>query len=151
MAKPKVKFFPESKDHLLPEQRSANMSKIRQQDTSPELRFRSALHKRGLRFRKNVKSLPGTPDIVLPKYRTVIFLHGCFWHRHDCKKGRSIPTSRKNSWLEKFNKNIARDRKAQEDIRLLGWNVIVVWECELKQIDRKADEIYSLLASKTIS
>jgi DNA mismatch endonuclease, patch repair protein len=147
MTKPKSKFFPESKDHLLPEQRSSNMSKIGQKDTSPELKFRSALHKRGLRFRKNVKSLPGTPDIVLPKYRTVIFLHGCFWHRHDCKKGRSVPTSRKDFWLEKFDKNVERDIKTQERIRHLGWNVIVVWECELKHIDRKADEILLLLAS----
>lgn len=123
-------------DHLSPEQRSRNMSKIKQKDTKPEKLLRKAIHRAGFRFRKNVKNLPGKPDIVLPKYKTVIFVHGCFWHRHDCKRGHSIPSNRKKFWIEKFRKNVERDAEKQKLLKEEGWKVIVIWECELKDMDK---------------
>lgn len=151
MANKKGEQISLSKDHLQPEQRSANMAKINLRDTSLELKFRSALHRLGLRFRKNVKRLPGTPDIVLPKYRTVIFVNGCFWHRHDCKRGRSVPTHRKEFWEDKFSKNVERDRVNYLKIKEAGWNVIVVWECELRHLEKKIDEVVQLLRSNLVA
>ena len=124
-----------SKDYLTPEQRSRNMAKIKQSDTKPEIRLRSLLHRRGFRFRKNVADIPGKPDIVLPKYKTVIFVHGCFWHRHDCKRGQSVPTARREFWIEKFRKNVERDARNKAALEKGGWQVLTVWECDLKKSD----------------
>ena len=110
------------------------MSRIRAKDTKPELAVRSLLHRLGFRFRIHVKRLPGCPDIVLPKLRTVVFVNGCFWHRHrNCKFAYS-PKSRKAFWEEKFRANVMRDRQRQRDLRRLGWTVRVVWECQAREI-----------------
>lgn len=122
----------ESEDHLTPEERSELMSKINSTETEPEQLTRSLLHRAGYRFRKNVSDLPGTPDVVLPKYDTVIFVHGCYWHRHDCRKGRSMPSTNRESWKEKFERNVERDEENEVALKELGWQVLTVWECDLK-------------------
>lgn len=109
------------------------MSRIRGKDTKPELAIRSFLHKQRFRFRLHRKDLPGSPDIVLPRYRTVIFVHGCYWHRHEGCRYAYQPKSRKEFWETKFNNNVERDRKASGRLQELGWQVIVVWECEVKK------------------
>jgi len=121
-----------SKDHLTPEMRSWNMSRIKGENTKPELLVRKTLHSMGLRFRLHVKDLPGKPDIVLPKYRTVIFVHGCFWHRHNGCKKCTTPTKNHDFWIEKFSKNIERDMQNKKALDKLGWKNIVVWECEIE-------------------
>jgi DNA mismatch endonuclease (patch repair protein) len=120
-----------SKDHLSSEERSELMSRINSKETKPEQLARSLLHRAGYRFRKNVSELPGTPDVVLPKYNTVIFVHGCYWHRHDCRKGNSVPTKNREFWLEKFERNVERDAENEEALKERGWQVLTVWECEL--------------------
>lgn len=119
-------------DNHTPEVRSYNMSRIRSKGTKPEELVRKYLFSRGFRYRKNVKKLPGCPDIVLPKYKTVIFIHGCFWHMHDCERFR-WPTSNTDYWYSKLRRNVERDRINQEKLRDDGWNVIVVWECDIKK------------------
>lgn len=118
------------KDLLSKEKRSWNMSRIRGKNTTPEMRVRSLLHRLGYRFRLHVKSLPGKPDIVLPKYKTVIFVHGCFWHRHKGCKNCTTPSTRRDWWLAKLNNNCLRDRRHQADISALGWKSLTIWECE---------------------
>ena len=120
-------------DRLTKEKRSWNMSRIRCKDTAPEVMVRSFLFKRGFRFRKNVKTLPGKPDIVLPKYKTVIFINGCFWHHHDNCRFATTPKSSSEFWLAKFKKNILNDRKNTLILESSGWTVITIWECELKK------------------
>lgn len=112
------------------ETRSRIMRAVPQKNTKPELLLRRALHKLGLRFRVNVARLPGTPDIVLPKYNTVIFVHGCYWHRHGCDKS-TTPKSNANFWERKFSSNRQRDTKNVKELRQLGWRVMTVWECEM--------------------
>ncbi len=125
-------------DVLTPAQRQYNMSRIRGKDTSIEVSARKYLFGQGFRFRKNVKTLPGKPDIVFSKYRTVVFIHGCFWHRHkDCKYA-SNPQSNKDFWNDKFEKTKQRDKEQVTELVESGWNVIIVWECELKK-DRFVD------------
>jgi DNA mismatch endonuclease (patch repair protein) len=114
------------------EQRSRNMAAIRSANTKPEVRVRSALHAQGLRFRLHRKDLPGKPDIVLPKFRTAIFVHGCFWHCHSCKYGSVVPATRPEFWAAKRGGNVARDRKNRAALRKLGWRVLVVWECDVR-------------------
>lgn len=113
------------------EKRSEIMSKISGKETKPEILVRKFLFANGLRYRKNVKSLSGSPDIVLPKYKTVIFVHGCFWHGHDCKAAK-LPETRKEFWTDKINSNSVRDKRNIEELESLGWNVIVVWQCSIK-------------------
>jgi DNA mismatch endonuclease (patch repair protein) len=108
------------------------MARIRSRDTLPEKALRRALHRLGLRFRLNVKTLPGKPDIVFPRYRIALFVHGCFWHRHTGCKVASTPKSNTEFWQEKFAKNINRDESVGRQLRTAGWRVIVVWECELR-------------------
>ena len=112
--------------------RSYNMSRIRNKDTKPEERVRKYLFAHGFRYRKNVKSLPGTPDVVLPKYKTVIFVHGCFWHMHDCG-GFQWPATNQEYWEPKLRRNVERDQLNKEHLQSLGWKVLTVWECELKR------------------
>lgn len=107
------------------------MKAIRHRDTKPELLVRKALHARGFRYRLNVRELPGTPDIVFTKYRSVIFVHGCFWHKHDCSFFK-MPKTRSEFWSDKINGNVRRDRNALEALEKLGWRCLVVWECALK-------------------
>ena len=113
-------------------QRSENMRRIGSKNTTPEIFVRSFLHRNGFRFRLHVKDLPGKPDIVLPKYKTVIEVRGCFWHRHNCKKGQSVPSTNTEFWQKKFAENVARDKRTEQELKALGWNVIVVWECEIE-------------------
>jgi DNA mismatch endonuclease (patch repair protein) len=120
-------------DKITKEHRSWNMSRIRSGDTKPEKLVRTLLHRVGYRFRIRVNTLPGRPDIVLPKYRTAIFVHGCFWHRHAECRYAYTPKSRTNFWGEKFKATVERDRKKSDELRSVGWRVIVVWECELKK------------------
>lgn len=108
------------------------MSRIHGKDTDPELRVRSWLFSHGFRYRKNDKRLPGKPDIVLPKYKTVIFVHGCFWHQHGCKD-TTMPKSRTDFWEAKLTRNVERDQEHVRALQAAGWNVIVIWECELKK------------------
>lgn len=118
--------------------RSYNMSQIKGKNTKPEEKERKYLFSQGFRFRKNDKRLPGTPDIVLPRYRTVIFVNGCFWHGHSGCKYFVWPKSNADFWKSKIEKNMIRDRIKDEELYALGWRVIVVWECELKS--ERADE-----------
>lgn len=113
--------------------RSEIMSKICGKETKLEIIVRKFLFSSGLRFRKNDKRYPGKPDITLPKYKTVIFVNGCFWHGHDCKAGK-LPETRKDFWKNKINATKARDKSNQEALRSMGWKVIIIWECEIKTI-----------------
>lgn len=106
------------------------MARVQQRDTGPELLLRSALHRRGLRFRLNVRALPGSPDLVLPKYRACIFVHGCFWHRHGCRKS-TTPKQNGAFWENKFRGNVERDRRKERELVELGYRVLIIWECAL--------------------
>ena len=117
------------------ERRSEIMSRIRARDTLPELRVRRTLHKMGYRYRLHRKDLPGKPDIVLPKWKTVIHVHGCFWHGHTCCEGR-VPKTNRGYWRPKLKRNIRRDSEHSAELRRLGWNQIVVWECETGSLER---------------
>ena len=119
-------------DSLSPEKRSWNMSRIKGKDTAIEIQVRKFLFSQGFRYRKNVKTLPGKPDIVLPKYHAVIFVHGCFWHRHPGCKYAYIPKTRVEFWQQKFDKNIKNDLLHQEELIAAGWRVFVIWECQLR-------------------
>ena len=121
--------------HKVSEQRSRNMSAIKSKNTKPEIKVRKILHSMGYRFRLHRKDLPGSPDIVLPKYKTVIFVHGCFWHRHENCKYASTPKTRQEFWEAKFRENINRDKLNQENLSSKGWKIIVVWECEINDKD----------------
>ena len=119
------------------ETRSYNMSQIKGKDTKPEVLVRKFLFSKGLRFRKNDKRYPGHPDIVLPKYKTVVFVHGCFWHLHDGCRYAVMPSSNIDFWEKKLYGNRDRDKRNQEALADLGWNVIVIWECQLKKDKRE--------------
>jgi DNA mismatch endonuclease (patch repair protein) len=124
-------------DRVTEEQRSRNMAAVRSSDTTPERAVRSILHRLGLRFRLHQRSLPGTPDIVLKRHGIVVFMHGCFWHGHDCPRGK-VPSARPEFWLPKLQRNRERDRANVASLRKLGWRVLTVWECELREPKRLA-------------
>ena len=119
-------------DRLTAEQRSWNMSRIKGRDTAPEKRVRSLLHRLGFRFSLRSKNLPGRPDIVLKRYNTAIFVHGCFWHRHTGCKNSVLPKTRRQFWLAKLKGNVQRDKRNEAALRGLGWRVMTIWECELE-------------------
>ena len=121
------------------------MSAIKSKNTKPEIAVRKLLHSMGYRFRLHRKDLPGSPDIVLPKYKTVIFVHGCFWHRHENCKYASTPKTRKEFWENKFKSNKKRDQKIQKEIIDLGWKFIIIWECETHNIQPLEEKIKRLL------
>lgn len=121
--------------------RSEVMSHIKSRNTGPERAVRSILHRMGLRFRLNRAELPGKPDIVLPRLGTAIFVHGCFWHRHKGCQFAYTPKSRRKFWFEKLESNIKRDRRVNGALAKLGWNVIIVWECELRSSERLAKRL----------
>lgn len=136
-------------DNHSKEVRSMNMSHIRSTNSKPEEKVRKYLFSRGLRYRKNVKTLPGKPDIVLPKYKTVVFVNGCFWHHHDC--GRFVwPSSNEEYWHNKIDSNVERDRKNREILENLGWSVVTIWECELKRAvaDENLERLYCTITEK---
>ncbi|AYL98051.1 very short patch repair endonuclease [Mucilaginibacter celer] len=114
------------------ETRSYNMSRIKGKDTKPELLVRKFLHKNGFRYRLHVKDMPGKPDIVLPKYKTVIFIHGCFWHGHEGCKKAALPATRTEWWKNKINKNMENDANAEAVLMSTNWRVIIIWQCEMK-------------------
>lgn len=130
-------------DRISKERRSWNMSMIKGSDTKPERAVRSMLHQMGFRFRLNRKDLPGKPDIVLPKYKTVIFVHGCFWHRHQGCKFAYTPKSRVDFWNKKFAENMNRDRKTTSELQKKGWKVLIIWECQTKNMSKLAAELKS--------
>ena len=119
-------------DNHSKEVRSMNMSHIRSKNTKPEEMVRKYLFSKGFRYHKNVRILPGCPDIVLPKYKTVIFVNGCFWHKHDCPRF-VWPSSNQEYWIPKITSNVERDKRNYSMLRNEGWTVIIVWECELKK------------------
>jgi DNA mismatch endonuclease (patch repair protein) len=125
--------------------RSRMMSKIRSRNTKPEIAVRSLLHQMGYRFRIHRKDLPGKPDIVLPKYSTIILVHGCFWHQHPRCRYAYQPKSRVEFWQKKFEDNIKRDRRVRRELKKQSWKVIVVWECELRKISELAIKLDRLL------
>jgi DNA mismatch endonuclease (patch repair protein) len=125
-------------------QRSLNMASVRTRNTAAELVVRRVLHAQGFRFRLHRLDLPGKPDIVLPKHRTVVLVHGCFWHAHDCRRG-ALPSSNTAFWSQKRGVNMARDRKQAEQLEALGWRVLVVWECELKDREALAEHLRRFL------
>lgn len=132
-------------DSITTERRSDNMRKIRSKDTKPEVRIRKLLFGLGYRFRLHRKDLPGTPDIVFAGRKRVIFVHGCFWHQHqDCREGR-LPGSRQEYWIPKLKNNISRDQKHMVELQKLGWKVLVIWECQVTNIDRTEDMMLKFL------
>lgn len=118
-------------DVLTPTQRHLNMSRIKGRDTKPEMLVRRGLHARGLRYRLHDKSLPGSPDLVFPKYRTTVFIHGCFWHAHGCVLFKQ-PATRSAFWAAKLKANIQRDQKVVQVLQADGWRVLLIWECALR-------------------
>lgn len=126
-------------DVLTPEQRSFNMSRVRGRNTAPELRVRRALHAAGLRYRLHRRDLPGRPDLALPRYRTVVFVHGCFWHGHGCHLFRQ-PATRPEFWQAKIEGNRARDAAAVAALTGSGWRVLTIWECALRGGGRLPEE-----------
>lgn len=119
-------------DRLSPEARSANMSKVGNKNTAPELLVRRLLHRAGYRFRLHRRDLPGSPDIVLPRWRTVVFVHGCFWHGHAGCRRSKLPSTRTEFWQAKVERNQERDAHAEHALTKLGYHVVTLWECELK-------------------
>lgn len=131
-------------DRITRAQRSKLMASIRSKDTKPELRVRSLIHAMGYRYRIH-GALPGRPDLVFARLRKVIFVHGCYWHAHKCKKG-AIPATNSDFWKEKFAKNRARDRSVIRKLRAAGWSALVVWECETKDTERLVPKLARFLA-----
>ena len=132
--------------HSVSELRSRNMSAIKSKNTKPEIKVRKVLHSMGYRFRLHSKDLPGSPDIVLPKYKTVIFVHGCFWHQHENCKYASTPKTRQKFWNKKFTENIKRDSEIQDKIKNLDWRSVIIWECETKNIENLRDKIIDVFS-----
>jgi DNA mismatch endonuclease (patch repair protein) len=134
-------------DVFNPEERSRIMAKVRGENTSPERLVRSLIHKMGYRFRLNVKDLPGKPDIVLKKHKKVIFVHGCFWHQHEGCPHAARPSSNTEYWNKKLDRNMLRDREHMHKLEYLGWNVLIVWECETRDREKLIDKLKGFLTS----
>ncbi len=128
-----------------PAQRSFNMSRVKGKNTKPELLVRSLLHFMGYRFRLHRKNLPGKPDIVLPRYKTVIFVHGCFWHQHEGCPKATVPATNREFWVKKLQSAIDRDIQNRVKLEALGWRVVTVWECETKDIQALAFRLKKIL------
>lgn len=136
-------------DVKTPEERSRNMAAIKGKDTKPEIIVRKYLFSRGLRFRIQVRKLPGTPDLVLPKYKTAIFVNGCFWHGHEGCKYFRLPKSNVEFWKEKIERNIERDKESMQALFDLGWKVVRVWECELRNKANREETLNKIYTSIT--
>ena len=138
-------------DNHSPEQRHLNMSRVKRKNTKPEIVVRKYLFQKGFRFRIDYQKLPGHPDIVLPKYRTCIFVNGCFWHGHENCKYFYIPETNKDFWIGKINGNISRDHSVYQQLKELGWKVVVIWECQIRTHEMakvELDQICRLLLEK---
>ena len=122
-------------DRISPEQRSQNMAQVKSKNTKPEMLVRSLLHRMGYRFRLHIKTLPGHPDVVLPRYKAVIFVHGCFWHGHEGCKRATMPATRTEFWRKKIDGNQSRDRRNLTALEELGYRCLVIWRCEMKDIE----------------
>lgn len=132
-------------DNLTPQQRRKNMSGIRSRNTNPEKLVRSLIHRLGYRFKLHDKRLPGKPDIVLPRHRKIVLVHGCFWHMHNCKRGRVFPKTNEPYWVAKREGNVQRDRANQHTYELAGWKTLIVWECETKKPDALRQKLRKFL------
>jgi len=135
-------------DTLTPIERSARMARIRGRDTKPEMAIRLGLHRLGYRYRLHCKELPGRPDIVFPSRRKVIFVHGCFWHNHNCSVGH-IPASRKDYWAAKFARNTERDAENLRRLTDMGWTSLIIWECEIKTLGDALKDAVAFLEENT--
>ena len=129
------------------EQRSYNMSRIRNKDTTPEIIVRSTVHRLGYRYALHRKDLPGHPDLVLTRHHKIIFVHGCFWHMHRCRYGRVVPKTNKKFWKIKREGNVDRDIRNLRKLRREGWKVLVVWECQIRNSERLIDKLKKFLIS----
>jgi DNA mismatch endonuclease (patch repair protein) len=141
-------------DFLTKDERSRRMARIRSKDTVPEIALRKALHAIGLRYRLNDRRLSGRPDIVFPRHRTVVFVHGCFWHRHEGCSIATTPKSNTRFWQEKFDRNVARDRRVAGELAAAGWRVIVAWECTLQskvRVEQTAEGIAAEIRAGRLS
>lgn len=132
-------------DMFSPEERSRIMSRVRSKGTGPEKKVRGFLHRLGYRFRLHRKDLPGNPDIVFPGRKKVIFVHGCFWHRHDCKAGRKIPKTNTEYWTEKIERNVVRDAEQSYSLQAAGWERLIIWECEMRDEEQLKTKILEFL------
>jgi DNA mismatch endonuclease (patch repair protein) len=133
-------------DALSKQQRSANMRAVKSRDTGPEIAIRKIVHRLGYRYRLHVRSLPGRPDLVFPSRRKIIFVHGCFWHRHSGCKRATLPKTRQQFWRNKLASNVARDRRAGHELKRLDWAILTVWQCELKKPDRLTKRLNDFLS-----
>lgn len=136
-------------DRLTPERRSYLMSRVRGKNTTPELRVRKLAHALGYRFRLHRRDLPGKPDLVFPRLHKIIFVHGCFWHRHEGCRLATHSKSRTEFWEAKFERNVERDRRVRAELRALGWDVLVIWECETRESDTLEDILRRFFAHGT--
>lgn len=134
-------------DSLTPEQRRRCMSAVRGKNTKPEIIVRKLLYSLGYRYRLHYPNLPGKPDLVFPGKKKVIFVHGCFWHRHDCKKGKSLPRNNREFWQKKLSNNAVRDQKNIYELNRLEWQVLILWECEINNIDFLISTLHQFLTN----
>lgn len=135
-------------DILAPEQRSVLMSRIRGKDTKPEMTVRRIAHSLGYRFRVHRRDLPGNPDVVFPRLRKIVFVHGCYWHRHNGCRYAYVPKSNTEFWKQKFDANVARDKHSVAKLEKLGWGVLIIWECETKDEDKLSCHLAAYLKNK---
>jgi DNA mismatch endonuclease, patch repair protein len=133
-------------DHVDQTKRSAIMAAVRSEDTTPEMAVRRIVHGLGYRYRLHVRTLPGRPDLVFPSRRRVIFVHGCFWHRHPKCRYASLPKTRRRYWKAKFDANVERDRRVGQELKRMGWRVLAVWQCELKKTERLTGRLDDFLS-----
>ncbi len=135
-------------DRISPEARSKNMARIRHADTAPEMRVRRMVHSMGYRYRLHRRSLPGCPDLVFPARKKAIFVHGCFWHRHEGCKYAYTPKSRKDFWIAKLEGNRERDKKNMAKLLQMGWKILVIWECETDDLDSLKNRIQEFMTQR---
>lgn len=132
----------------VPEVIRRRMARVRKKDSKPELAVRSLAHRLGYRFRLHRSDLPGTPDLTFPRLRKVVFVHGCFWHRHDCALAGEVPTKRQEYWLPKLRRNVERDADTQRRLKVLGWKVLTIWECETRDRGSLLTKLEEFLTAK---
>ena len=132
-------------DHVDPSKRSSIMAAVHAKDTAPEMAVRRIVHALGYRYRLHSAQLPGKPDLVFVSRRKIVFVHGCFWHRHSMCKYATIPKTRRDFWMEKFSRNAERDRKVRLELKHLGWKVLTVWQCELKKPEKLTERLIEFL------